>query len=93
MDDDTGQVLAGDTSEHSWEERWRFMRDPQADTLASDERHEITFDRAGQWMVGSLRPGLSHKSRDCQPASVRVIGQTRQAGGQVRDTPAARIPI
>lgn len=51
VDDYTGQVLAGDTSEHSWEERWRFMRDPQADTLASDERHEITFDRAGQWMV------------------------------------------
>ena len=31
------------TREHSWEERWRFMRDPHADTLASDERHEIAL--------------------------------------------------
>jgi len=51
LDDRTGQVLAGDTCEHSWEERWRFAREPQADTSASDERHEITFDRTGQWMV------------------------------------------
>jgi len=51
LDDRSGQVMAGDTSEHSWEERWRFARDPQADTSASDERHEITLDRTGQWMV------------------------------------------
>jgi predicted lipid-binding transport protein (Tim44 family) len=51
MDDRTGHVLAGDSTERSWEERWRFTRDPGADTSASDERHQITFDRAGQWMV------------------------------------------
>jgi predicted lipid-binding transport protein (Tim44 family) len=51
LDDRTGQVLAGDDTERSWEERWRFTRDPQADTSASDERHEITFVRTDQWMV------------------------------------------
>ena len=50
VDDRTGQVLAGDSVEHPWEERWRFVRDPGADTSASDERHQISFDRTGQWM-------------------------------------------
>lgn len=50
VDDRTGQVLVGDSTEHSWEERWRFTRDPGADTAASDERHEISLDRTGQWM-------------------------------------------
>jgi Tim44-like domain len=50
-DDRTGQIVAGDDTERSWEERWRFTRDPQADTSASDERHEITFVRTDQWMV------------------------------------------
>ena len=51
VDDRTGQVLAGDNSEHSWEEVWRFTRDPSADTSARDEWHEITNVRADQWMV------------------------------------------
>jgi predicted lipid-binding transport protein (Tim44 family) len=51
LDDRTGQEVAGDTYEHSWQERWRFARDPQADTSASDERHEIALDRIGNWMV------------------------------------------
>jgi predicted lipid-binding transport protein (Tim44 family) len=50
-DDRTGQVLAGDDTEHSWEELWRFTRDPKADTSVSDERHEITNVAADQWMV------------------------------------------
>ncbi len=50
VDDRTGEVLVGDSTEHSWEERWRFTRDPGADTAASDERHEISLDRTGQWM-------------------------------------------
>jgi hypothetical protein len=50
LDDRTGQVLAGDDTVHSWQERWRFNRNPQADTSVSDERHEITFARADQWM-------------------------------------------
>jgi hypothetical protein len=51
LDDRTGQVVAGDATERSWEERWRFTRNPQAETSASDERHEITFDRTDQWLV------------------------------------------
>jgi predicted lipid-binding transport protein (Tim44 family) len=51
LDDRTGQVLGGDRAEHSWQERWRFSRDPQVDTSASDERHEITFVDTDQWMV------------------------------------------
>jgi predicted lipid-binding transport protein (Tim44 family) len=51
VDDRNGQVLAGDSTAHSWEERWRFRRDPQADTSVSDERHEITDVRTDQWLV------------------------------------------
>jgi hypothetical protein len=51
VDDRTGQVLAGDDSERSWEERWRFTRDPQVDTSVSDERHEISLVDADAWMV------------------------------------------
>jgi hypothetical protein len=51
VDDRTGQVLAGGSAEHSWEELWRFTRAPQADTSASDERHEITNVHTDQWMV------------------------------------------
>jgi predicted lipid-binding transport protein (Tim44 family) len=51
VDDRTGQVLDGDSTERPWEERWRFTRDPGSDTAASDERHQITLDRAGNWMV------------------------------------------
>jgi hypothetical protein len=51
VDDRNGQVLAGDTTEHSWEERWRFTRNPKVDTSVSDERHEITDARTDQWMV------------------------------------------
>jgi hypothetical protein len=51
IEDGTGQILAGDDTEHSWEERWRFTRDPKVDTSASDERHEIASARADQWMV------------------------------------------
>ena len=50
-DDRTGQVPAGGSTEHSWEELWRFARNPKADTSASDERHEITNERTGQWLV------------------------------------------
>jgi len=51
LDDRTGQVLAGDGTVHSWQERWLFTRNPQVDTSASDERHQIARDRTGQWMV------------------------------------------
>jgi len=51
VDAATGQVLGGDDTVHSWEERWRFTRNPQVDTSASDERHQVTFARTGQWMV------------------------------------------
>ena len=51
LDDRTGQVLAGDGTEHSWQELWRFTRDSQANTSASDERHEITDVASDQWMV------------------------------------------
>jgi predicted lipid-binding transport protein (Tim44 family) len=51
LDDRTGQVLAGDSAERSWQERWRFARNPTGDTSVTDERHEVTFARADQWMV------------------------------------------
>ena len=51
LDDRTGQMLAGGDTAHSWEERWRFTRNPQVDTSVSDERHQITFTRTGEWMV------------------------------------------
>jgi predicted lipid-binding transport protein (Tim44 family) len=51
LDDRTGQVLAGDSDEHSWAELWRFTRVPGSETSASDERHEVTSVRADQWMV------------------------------------------
>ena len=51
IDDRDGQILAGDAAAHSWAERWRFTRNPQADTSVSDERHEITAIRADQWLV------------------------------------------
>jgi Tim44-like domain len=51
VDDRTHQVLAGDSSEHSWDELWRFVRDPQAHASANDERHETTLVAADQWMV------------------------------------------
>jgi predicted lipid-binding transport protein (Tim44 family) len=50
VDDRTSQVLDGDSIERSWEERWRFRRDPGSDTSASDQRHQITLDPADQWM-------------------------------------------
>jgi len=51
LDDGTGQVVGGDGAEHSWDEVWRFTRTAGADTSASDERHEITFDDPDRWMV------------------------------------------
>jgi predicted lipid-binding transport protein (Tim44 family) len=51
VDDRTGQALAGDDTVSSWEERWEFTRNPQVDTSASDERHEIAFVDADQWLV------------------------------------------
>jgi hypothetical protein len=51
LDDSTGEVLAGDDTEHSWVERWRFTRDPKVDTAVSDEHHEIAAARADQWLV------------------------------------------
>ena len=51
VDTGTGQILGGDDTVHSWEERWRFTRNPQVDTSASDERHQVTFARADQWLV------------------------------------------
>ena len=50
-DDRTGQALAGGSTEHSWEELWRFARNPKADTSASDERHEIADASTDQWLV------------------------------------------
>ena len=51
MDDRTGRLLAGDDTQHAWEERWRFTRDPTADTSVNDERHEIAHARTDQWLV------------------------------------------
>jgi len=51
VDDRTGQSVAGDEAEHSWDELWRFIRDPKADTSAMDERHQITLIAADQWLV------------------------------------------
>ena len=51
VDDSTGEVLAGDGTEHSWDELWRFTRTPGADTAASDQRHILAADPAGQWLV------------------------------------------
>ncbi len=51
VDDRTGQILVGDSNERSWEERWRFTRDPSSDTSASDQRHQLTLEPTGQWMV------------------------------------------
>jgi hypothetical protein len=51
VEDGTGQVIAGDGDLRSWTERWRFTRDPRVDTSASDLRHQITLEPAGQWMV------------------------------------------
>jgi hypothetical protein len=51
LDDRTGQVVGGDSAEHSWDEVWRFTRTAGADTSASDEQHEITFDDPDRWMV------------------------------------------
>jgi hypothetical protein len=51
VDDRTGQILAGGSTEHSWQELWRFTRNPAADTSASDERHEIADARPDQWLV------------------------------------------
>jgi predicted lipid-binding transport protein (Tim44 family) len=51
VDDSTGQVLSGNDALHSWDERWRFRRDPKADTSVDDERHEIAPARPDQWMV------------------------------------------
>jgi predicted lipid-binding transport protein (Tim44 family) len=51
VDDRTGQILAGDDTERSWEERWRFTRDPQVDTSVSDERHEISLTDTDAWLI------------------------------------------
>jgi predicted lipid-binding transport protein (Tim44 family) len=67
VDDRTGQVLAGDGTERSWTERWRFTRNPAADTSASDLRHEITLDPAAQWMVAHSGWTVTDITR--QPAS------------------------
>jgi predicted lipid-binding transport protein (Tim44 family) len=63
VDDRSGQVLAGDTSARSWQERWRFTRDPGGDTSASDERHEISFDRPSQWLVAHRGWIVTHIER------------------------------
>jgi len=51
VDDYTGQTQAGDDTERSWQERWRFTRHPGVDTSASDERHQITDVSTDQWLV------------------------------------------
>lgn len=51
LDNRSGQVLAGDSAEHAWEELWQFTRTPNTDTSASDERHEIADAPADQWLV------------------------------------------
>jgi predicted lipid-binding transport protein (Tim44 family) len=40
VDDRSGQVLADDydDTEHPWEERWRFARNPHVDTLVGGGR-------------------------------------------------------
>ncbi|MGO8957637.1 MAG: TIM44-like domain-containing protein [Streptosporangiaceae bacterium] len=51
VDDGTGQIVAGNDTEHCWDERWRFTRNPGVDTSASDLRHEITAVRTDQWLI------------------------------------------
>lgn len=51
VDDRTGQIAAGDSTEHAWDELWRFTRTPGADTAVSDEQHEITFTEPDRWLV------------------------------------------
>jgi predicted lipid-binding transport protein (Tim44 family) len=63
VDDVTGQALAGDTSSHTWQEQWRFTRDPRVDTSASDVRHEISFDRSSQWLVAHRGWIVTHIER------------------------------
>lgn len=50
VDDITGETVAGDGDEHTWEELWRFTRQTGADTSDSDERHQVTSVHTDQWM-------------------------------------------
>lgn len=51
VDDRTGELLAGDGTEHSWDELWRFTRTPGEDTSAGDKRHILAAGDTGRWLV------------------------------------------
>jgi predicted lipid-binding transport protein (Tim44 family) len=63
VDDHTGQVLAGNDAERSWDERWRFTRDPLVDTSVSDEQHEISLIATDAWLVAHRGWLVTHITR------------------------------
>lgn len=44
------RVVAGDDSEHEWDEDWTFQRPPQSDTDSVDEQHALLASEEGGWM-------------------------------------------
>jgi predicted lipid-binding transport protein (Tim44 family) len=47
---DSGAILAGDFSEHEWDENWSFWRDPAQDTASVDGEHAVTLANPKGWL-------------------------------------------
>jgi predicted lipid-binding transport protein (Tim44 family) len=47
---ESGAILAGDLSEHEWDEKWSFWRDPAVDSAPVDSGHTITLDNKRGWL-------------------------------------------
>jgi predicted lipid-binding transport protein (Tim44 family) len=47
---DSGAIVAGDFSEHEWDEKWCFWRDPSVDPASVDDGHTITLADTRGWL-------------------------------------------
>ncbi len=46
----SGAILAGDFSEHEWDENWSFWRDPSLDSVSVDRGHALTLANPKGWL-------------------------------------------
>ena len=82
---DSGAILAGDLSEHEWDENWSFWRDPSQDAASVDRGHMITVANPKGWLfahhgwvvtaierVGPPRPSGPHEPLIQAPVPARL---------------------
>ncbi|HXR23221.1 MAG TPA: hypothetical protein VN786_11750 [Acidimicrobiales bacterium] len=47
---DSGAILAGDFSEHEWDENWSFWRGPSLGSASVDRGHTLTLANPEGWL-------------------------------------------